>query len=373
MIYGVTLGAGTEAVFEALSDKGLADFQQLKALGFTSVRIVVYYTATPPVQEDSIIRSAVAAGLDVQIILGGYNAATISAATYAAFAAAVTTTYSAIGVHSYEVINEPGAPSNWNTTAGTTNPGAYTALLKLCYAAIHAADPAALVLLGALAEYGQYAAPTGTWSAGTGSYGAWTGGTAPGNYGGSYNAATGDYSGAVNPIAWLQTLYAAGAHGYFDVMNVHPYSAPVLPTDTDVWNGWYQMFGTTPSIYSLMVANGDTATPMWITEYGWLTDNSESVPPWPVIVNTLAGQAAALTVAIQQAALHSQIARFYVFDVLDTPNYPSGDGAWGLYDNLGQPKPALAQVLAGMGKPVSRFVGPAGARARFAAVPLVEV
>lgn len=362
VIYGFSLGSACENILHGKTDYGLALFQQLKALDFSTVRIQAGYTTSFPVYQDGIIRAAVTAGLDVVVLLNDYNASSITATQFATFASTVATTYSALGLHKYEVLNEPGNPVNWNSTAGTTNPGLYTALLKLVYPALHAADPAATVLLGSFCPYGSYVAPTGTWN-GT----AWGGGTAPGQYGGSYNTSTGDYSGVVNPIAWLQTLYAAGAHGYFDAVGVHPYSAPVYPTDTSSWDAWYQMFGTATSIYSLMEANGDTSTPIWVTEFGWLTDNSVT-GGWPTIVNTLAAQAAAHTLAIEQAALHSQLKMFLFFNVFD-----DGDGAWGLYDSSGNPKPALAQVLAGaLGQPVGRFYG-TNPRKRVPSVPLAEV
>ncbi len=365
MIYGFTLGSACETILQGQADKGLALFTQVKQLGCTTVRMDAWYTTSFPVSNDAVIKAAVNAGLDVLIIFNGYNASTITAAQFATFAAAVTTTYSALGLHHYEVINEPGNPANWNPTAQTTNPGLYTALLKLVYPAVHTADPAAVVLLGSLFVYGAYIAPTGTWN-GT----AWTGGTPPGQYGtsaGAYSTVTGDYGGGVNPIAWLQTLYAAGAHGYFDAVGVHPYCYPALPNGTQSYSGWYQMFGTSPSIYSLMQANGDTNTPMWITEYGWLSDNSVSAG-WPNVVNTLAGQAQSHSLALQQAALHSQLKMFLFFNIFD-----DGDGQWGAFDSLGAPKPALAQMLSGMGQPVARFTGAPGVRSRYAAVALTEI
>lgn len=363
MIYGFTLGSGVEAILEGEADFGFALFKQLKSLGFSSVRMDAWYTTYFPISNDAAIRAAVMAGLDVLIILNGYDASTTTPIQFATFASTVVTTYSPLGIHKYEVINEPGNPANWNPTAGTTNPGLYTALLKLVYPAVHSADPEAIVALGSLFVYGAYVAPTGTWNGTT-----WAGGTPPGQFGGSYNAATGDYDGGVNQIAWLQTLYIAGAHGYFDVMNCHPYSSPVYATDTATWNAWYQMFDTTPSIYSLMLANGDTNTPIWITEYGWVTDNSAS-GGWPVIVNTQAAQAAALPIAIAQALTHNQITSMYLFSPIDTVT----DGAWGLWDASGNPKPAAAVTLNAMGHKTVRLLNVAGTRMRLKRDELAEV
>jgi aryl-phospho-beta-D-glucosidase BglC (GH1 family) len=147
---------------------------------------------------------------------------------FATFAKAVVQRYAPQGVHAYEVWNEPNISSFWQPAP---NPVAYSELLKAAYPAIKSMDPTATVV---------------------------SGGTAP--------AATNGTNYA--PIDFVKAMYANGVAGSFDALGHHPYSYPISPTDTHAWNAWYQMFGTTPSLRSTMIANGDGAKKIWATEFG---------------------------------------------------------------------------------------------------------
>jgi hypothetical protein len=149
-------------------------------------------------------------------------------AKYAAFAKAAVSHYSALGVHSYEVWNEPNTKSFWTPSP---NVGDYTRLLKAAYPAIKAADPEATVL---------------------------SGGTAPAPDDGT------NYS----PVSFLKGVYANGGGGNFDAVSHHPYCWPAYPGDAQNWSAWYQMYGTSPSIRSVMSNNGDGGKKIWATEYG---------------------------------------------------------------------------------------------------------
>lgn len=149
-------------------------------------------------------------------------------ATYAAFARKAVEHYSAMGVHTYEVWNEPNVPAFWTPSP---NPAAYTRLLKAAYPAIKAADPGATVL---------------------------TGGTAPAPTDGT----------SFSPVEFLKRVYANGGQGYFDAVSHHPYSWPAAPGQAESWSAWYQMYGTNPSLRSTMVDNGDGAKKIWATEFG---------------------------------------------------------------------------------------------------------
>ena len=153
-------------------------------------------------------------------------------ALYAAFARAVARRYAPRGVHAYEIWNEPNVPSFWQPAP---DPAAYARLLQAAYPAIKAADPRATVV---------------------------TGGTAP--------AATDGRSYA--PIDFVRAMYAAGAHGSFDALGHHPYTFPAFPRVERPWSAWYQMFGSTPSLRSTMIDNGDGDKKIWATEYGAPTD-----------------------------------------------------------------------------------------------------
>jgi len=148
---------------------------------------------------------------------------------YAAFAAKAVQHYAAMGVHHYEVWNEP----NIGFWAPKPDPAAYTKLLKAAYPAIKGADPSATVL---------------------------TGGTAPASTEGS------NYS----PVDFLKRIYANGGGDSFDAVAHHPYcwAATTFPGEPEEWSAWHQMEGTGQSLRSVMKANGDAAKKIWGTEYG---------------------------------------------------------------------------------------------------------
>jgi polysaccharide biosynthesis protein PslG len=148
-------------------------------------------------------------------------------AQYAAFAHTAVQHYSALGVHAYEVWNEPNIQNFWESP----DVGLYTRMLQAAYPAIKGADPSATVL---------------------------TGGTAPAASNGTNIA----------PVDFLKGIYANGGKGSFDAVAHHPYCWPALPGDAKDWSAWYQMYGTATSLRSLMVANGDGAKKIWGTEFG---------------------------------------------------------------------------------------------------------
>ncbi len=72
---------------------------------------------------------------------------------------------------------------------------------------------------------------------------------------------------SINPINFLEQIYANGGSGFFDALSHHPYDAQG-PTGTHRCNAWYQMFGTSPSLLSTMRAQGDGSKQIWATEFG---------------------------------------------------------------------------------------------------------
>jgi hypothetical protein len=146
---------------------------------------------------------------------------------YADFAKAIVTRYQAKGVHAYEVWNEPNYSRFWPSGPSAAD---YTALLKVAYPAIKAADPSSTVLMGGLSR---------------------------------------------NDYGFLQGMYAAGARPYFDAGAVHPYTNNVDPTLC--WNASgtatksIDAFCGIESVRAVMVNNGDSAKNLWLTEFGWAT------------------------------------------------------------------------------------------------------
>jgi hypothetical protein len=155
--------------------------------------------------------------------------------TYARFAAAVAAHYAPMGVHTWEIWNEPNA-GFWKPAP---DPERYARMLELAYPAIKAADPSALVVSAGLSPYG----------------------------------ARGDASAtAMNPLTFLERMYAAGVNGSFDALGWHPYNFTGIFFHPA--SAWSQVAETKPSARSIMVANGDGDKQIWGTEFGAPTGNA---------------------------------------------------------------------------------------------------
>jgi polysaccharide biosynthesis protein PslG len=155
-----------------------------------------------------------------------------SPVAYAGFARAAAHHGARLGIHDYEIWNEPNTSAFWQPAPDTA---AYTAVLKAAYVAIKEVEPSATVL---------------------------TGGTAP--------AIT--TPGSYSPVDFLKGIYASGGRGYFDAVGHHPYCWPVFPGAKDSQSAWYQMYGTNPSLRGVMISSGDRAKKIWATEFGAPTD-----------------------------------------------------------------------------------------------------
>jgi polysaccharide biosynthesis protein PslG len=183
---------------------------------------------------DAVVEGAHARGMNV---LGGilyspsWEAATPTTgpnpADYATFAAAAARHYAPLGVQAFEIWNEPNTSASWSNPS----PAAYTRVLKAAYPAIKAVDPSGIVVTAGLSP-----SPTDAT-----------------NY---------------SPVDFLSGIYANGGQGSFDAVGAHPYCAPDYPGDTDSWSAWYQMYGTSTSMRSVMIAHGDGAKKIWATEFG---------------------------------------------------------------------------------------------------------
>jgi hypothetical protein len=145
---------------------------------------------------------------------------------YAEFVGMVATRYAG-KVSAYEVWNEPNYYKFWQPTPDAA---AYTALLKVAYTAIKAADPNAVVVAGGIA------------------------------------AAPDSGTQAVNAVTFVTQMYEAGAAGYFDALSFHPYHYYLKFSQ----GGPYPTSPLTMAnqIHDVMVAYGDGNKKIWATEYG---------------------------------------------------------------------------------------------------------
>lgn len=150
---------------------------------------------------------------------------------YADFVRSVVTRYKGLGVHTYELWNEPNISRFWPSGPSASE---YASLLAAGYPAVKQADPGATVLLGGLSKS--------------------------------------DYN-------YLDGVYRAGARPYFDAVAVHPYTGSADPT----WC-WDQA-GTTKlavdafcgieEVRRTMEAHGDSAKGLWLTEFGWSSSTGD--------------------------------------------------------------------------------------------------
>jgi hypothetical protein len=146
---------------------------------------------------------------------------------YASFVHVAALRYGPMGVHTWEIWNEPNFSMFW---APKADPVAYTAMLKLAYPAIKSADATATVI---------------------------SGGVAPAS----------DNGRDVAPITFITDIYANGGKGSFDAAGYHPYSFPYVPMYKADWNTFYR----TPDFHAVMTKNGDDAKQVWGTEVGFPT------------------------------------------------------------------------------------------------------
>lgn len=149
-------------------------------------------------------------------------------------------------VRYFQIWNEPNIYPEWGNQP--VNPEAYTDLLCRTYTALKAVDPEIVVIAAALA-------PTVSLSAEN-----------------------------LNDFIFLQRMYDAGAGDCFDIMAAQGYGLNSGPTD-------HRMRPTTVNfarnvyIRDIMVANGDAAKPIWISEMGW-----NAQPDDPAIVTAQFGE-----------------------------------------------------------------------------------
>jgi hypothetical protein len=136
----------------------------------------------------------------------------------------------------YQIWNEPNIYPEWGNYP--ISPEQYAELLKVAATRAREANPEAVIIAGALAStiaLQPAAAP-------------------PHN--------------ALNDLLFLQRMYDAGAAPYFDIMAMQDYGLWSGPSDRRM-HPRVMNFGRPQFVRDLMVANGDAAKPIWISEMGW--------------------------------------------------------------------------------------------------------
>jgi len=150
--------------------------------------------------------------------------------TFATFARAAVERYALRGIKTWQVWNEPNLTFFWEPAP---DPARYAALLGPTYDAIKAADPSSTVIMGGLAPAEQQPRQE-----------------------------------AMQPLPFLEGVYAAGGGGKFDALGYHPYTYPALPQEDTGGASDAPFVQVTPKLHDVMAAHGDRRKQIWGTEMG---------------------------------------------------------------------------------------------------------
>jgi arabinogalactan endo-1,4-beta-galactosidase len=210
--------------------------------------------------------------------------------------------FSALGVDTYQIWNEPNHPRFWPSGPDAAE---YLPLLREGYQAAKEADPGATVLLGGLSKSDFY---------------------------------------------YLEDLYRLGGGAYFDAVAVQPYTYGVDPTAS--WHGVHDWedpdrisinaFPAIKEVRASMVAFGDAEKDVWLTEFGYSTTTEDGgVTPFR--------QAAYLRKAYRYVERFPWVAGLFWYAARNSPFYEDADtyeGRFGLLTTDWRPKPSYAALRA---------------------------
>lgn len=141
-----------------------------------------------------------------------------------------------------------------------------------------------------------------------------------------------DNGSDISPTTFLTALYDRGVSSAFDVVGMHPYSYPALPSDSSAagWNSFYRM----RDMRRIMVDHGDVDKPVWATEFGSPTGTGKDA----VNADT---QAEILLDAITEQRALGFVDKLFVYSLVDRGTDPSDrEQNFGIIDHDRSPKPA---------------------------------
>ena len=306
----------------------IAELREIKAAGGRFVRTDFTMSSVQPTSSQSFnwdqletkVAAASAQGLQVLGILdyspqwnaypgciaGSHNAcAPADPAAFASFAAAAAAHFPQ--VRYWEIWNEPNLIRFWSPSPSSTD---YAIMLNAAYAAIKAIAPHDVVVAGALSR-------------------------------------AGDVPGVqIAPTTFVTSMYANRAQ--FDILSLHPYTYPFSPDTANSGNGWLDV----AAIRATMVANGDSAKKIWITELGAPTcgpGNASAVDAQPFTKNdymTEAAQRAILSDVIRNIKSVSYIGAFFVYEIRDenSNDYSTRENCFGIFHSDDSPKPSFSTI-----------------------------
>lgn len=207
----------------------------------------------------------------------------------------------------WEIWNEPNLSRFWSPSPSSTD---YVTMLNGAYAAIKAVSPNDVVVAGALSR-------------------------------------ASDITGVqIAPTTFVTSMYAHGAR--FDILSLHPYTYPFSPDTANSGNGWPDV----ATIRATMVANGDSAKKIWITELGAPTcgpGNASAVDAQPFTKRdymTEAAQQTILSGAIAAVKSVSYVGAIFVYEIRDdnSTDPSTRENCFGIFRSDDSPKPAFSTM-----------------------------
>ena len=243
-----TASADTVALGIIVDTTNPRSMQMAREAGFTHAKMIVHWPRLEPKRGrytfaetsendlDNVMKAARAEGIKLVVRADGAPEWT-GGSPAKADPNEVEAFYEAMAAHgketivAYEILNEPNLPFEWGDDP---NPSAYAAFLKAAYKGVKKGDPSALVV------------------------------------GGGLSPATGGAGGTIEDVDFLRGMYAAGVRGSMDAMAIHNYGGNHEPERDPGDCGI--CFRRAELYRQVMVEQGDAATPIWATEFGWLLD-----------------------------------------------------------------------------------------------------
>jgi YVTN family beta-propeller protein/VCBS repeat-containing protein len=284
----------------------------LKNAGINNIRILIPWAGAEPTQGsfdwsavDRMVNSANANGIKVLAVIDStpdwaaapgqppLAGAPTDLTAFGDFVSDVATRYQG-EITDYEIWNEPNSDTFWSPAPDAAQ---YTALLKVAYTAIKAADPNALVIAGAVGAAAQ----------------------------------SPDDPSTINPVTFVSEMYADGAAGYFDALSYHPYLYSLQFSGGEGHAG--VPITQAEQIYAVMVANGDGEKKIWATEYG---------EPSSVVGDDT--QAAYIGDFLRTWRTLDFAGPAFIQTLADYPSSDPIQSSFGLFNQDWTPKPALATV-----------------------------
>jgi hypothetical protein len=147
---------------------------------------------------------------------------------FASFASQAVARYAPMGIHTWEIWNEPNLYTFWQPVP---DPAEYVMLLRATAPAMRAADPTVNLISGGLAP-----------------------------------ASTTRITRA--PVDYLASFCEDGGGRLVDAIGYHPFSFPAPPSYPASWNAWDQIAGAGRNVEGVLSSCGVPTTKLWLTEYG---------------------------------------------------------------------------------------------------------